>query len=485
MRFAKMALLGLTALTGSAGSQGSLEDQCRSTEVAVPASCGCTVRKAQEAGVGAEQLAALFKDDGASAGVDQATYSRFWMIKTQCIGEAGLAGLGITPGNPLPGASAPRAPAPAAAAVAPDPRPSAPTAPQRKVRFAQETAKLRFTYDFPDEVAALPGMGAYLDKDRIAAFARASSDARGFRLTSHLDKQEHDVWWVVTGRAGRLVSLTRAVAANEGGAHPNRDSSSLLWDAEAGKPVTLDEIFPGGAFAAQMRGPYCNALEDERVRRTGQQPEERYFNVRCPPFSKLAITYKDGKWLFHAPPYVAGSYAEGDYLIELAPTPDLVAAAAPEYRGVFGAPSGKVAPDIAARIGGIELEPPHFAAGTDCVAEAFRLAGEAGEPSYFEDYQALVKRSPERIFAHGGPLGGDDWRGGILLDGTFLRVEEAGFDWRKDVKRYRGSGIEVVIDLDTSYTRVSEGKWGVGTLIVTAPAGVARIPIVYQSWQCT
>lgn len=95
---------------GALASQGpddaALEAACRATEMTAPDSCPCTIEKARGAGLENAELASLFKDDGHSQPVDQAKYGRFWQVKSQCIADATMAAMGISPGNPLPGVPA-------------------------------------------------------------------------------------------------------------------------------------------------------------------------------------------------------------------------------------------------------------------------------------------------------------------------------------------------------------------------------------------
>ena len=105
-----------------------LEAACRATEVTEPDSCACTISKAREFGISDAALASLFKDDGHSQPVDQATYGSFWQVKAQCIADTTMARMGITPGNPLPGVPAHMRPG--------QPLGGAPAAPQQSARPA-------------------------------------------------------------------------------------------------------------------------------------------------------------------------------------------------------------------------------------------------------------------------------------------------------------------------------------------------------------
>ncbi|MFZ5748098.1 MAG: hypothetical protein ACOY45_10655 [Pseudomonadota bacterium] len=82
----------------------SLEAMCRKNEISVPESCGCTVERTRKAGIADGDLVSLFRDDGRRQPVAQATYNRFWEVKTQCVTEAVNAKFGIPtrPGAPVP-----------------------------------------------------------------------------------------------------------------------------------------------------------------------------------------------------------------------------------------------------------------------------------------------------------------------------------------------------------------------------------------------
>jgi len=128
-------LISATAADGSQGNNdAALEKQCRATEVAVPDSCGCTIQKARSVGVTDRELAALFKDDAQSSPIDQAQYSRYWQVKTQCLMTATMASL------PKPGMP-PAASYPAPMAV---PAYSPPASPG-----AQQAARRRSSYPIP------------------------------------------------------------------------------------------------------------------------------------------------------------------------------------------------------------------------------------------------------------------------------------------------------------------------------------------------
>ncbi|MEM6586445.1 MAG: hypothetical protein AAF692_11885, partial [Pseudomonadota bacterium] len=139
--------LGLSALAAwpshsQSSNSAALEAACRATEVTMPDSCPCTITKARGANISDAQLASLFKDDGHSNPVPQATYSAFWQVKSQCIADTMMASLGVSSGNPLPGVpehmrpKMPPQPSVAPPAAPPVPPRAQPTPPSRTAAAA-------------------------------------------------------------------------------------------------------------------------------------------------------------------------------------------------------------------------------------------------------------------------------------------------------------------------------------------------------------
>lgn len=101
----RIALAGFCLLVAAstlhADGDDSLVQLCRQHELAVPASCACTVAQARSQGVKESDLRSLLTDDGKKRPVSESTYVAFWQLKTKCIGEATMAGL-PKPGTGLP-----------------------------------------------------------------------------------------------------------------------------------------------------------------------------------------------------------------------------------------------------------------------------------------------------------------------------------------------------------------------------------------------
>lgn len=131
--------VGSVAIAQSGGSDAELERLCRTTEVAVPDSCACTITAARAANVSDDQMASLFADDGHSNPVDQAAYGRFWLAKADCIAKTTIAGLQMPGGAALTPPSFPANPPPA-----PTPRTNQPPPSQRTANPAATQSSLPF-----------------------------------------------------------------------------------------------------------------------------------------------------------------------------------------------------------------------------------------------------------------------------------------------------------------------------------------------------
>jgi Deacetylase PdaC len=202
---------------------------------------------------------------------------------------------------------------------------------------------LDFRYSFPTIVGNYPALLARLRKDQVTSYADGLEMARldaEARKGQDFPFNRNEFWrdWTVTGNAFPLVSLLSQTEAFTGGAHPNHVSSALLWDEKSDAQVDFDALFGGPAkLWKQIQPDYCRKLGAEQRRRN-------MGSVGCPERKDLTIVPVDSDFDFHfdtlriiADPYVAGSYAEGFYVVSLPVTHELIAALEPQYRDSFEA----------------------------------------------------------------------------------------------------------------------------------------------------
>jgi hypothetical protein len=206
----------------------------------------------------------------------------------------------------------------------------------------ERTALLDFRYDWPAEAEAIPGLSAELRRRMAAAHAEALSGARETHDDSgaaHVPfyREMYDKVWRVEGGNARFLSLTADNHVDQNGAHPNRAFDALIWDRARGRAISAAALL-GPAALARMSPRFCAAL-NTAVAARGAEPPARY-----PPLAEqvLAFADRDHDGRFDAlhvliAPYVAASYADGSFVVDVAFAPDDLTALAPADRAAFEA----------------------------------------------------------------------------------------------------------------------------------------------------
>lgn len=238
-----------------------------------------------------------------------------------------------------------------AAAETPAPPPSLPAPAPDKVAFEdnakQGEATRNFAYAWPAEVSALPQLAAQLTADRDKLLAEQKADWEGsLREFEGSDcvgcvNRDYAMEWQVVANLTRYLSLSGAWNAYTGGAHGNYAWRALVWDREADKGFEPEAMFTSpAALQGALGDAWCTALKGARVRK-GMAPEDADGIFPCPPIEDLTVLVgsSDRKSFNRigliAAPYVAGSYAEGEYEVTLPVTPKVLAAVKPEYKAAF------------------------------------------------------------------------------------------------------------------------------------------------------
>lgn len=235
-----------------------------------------------------------------------------------------------------------------AAAPATATKPAEPAA--KAFVYDEKNDLLDYHFEWSAEAAAVPELVARfkadLDKDKAKLLASAKEDK------AYRDKQDYpfnqyssSTKYETAGQSDRLLSLTINVGAYTGGAHGNYGTNALLWDRQAKKEIKIADLFTEQSNMSRLLiQRWCDALNRAREEKRGEPVGGGGMFDDCPPLSDIAIvpTDKDKNGRFErliltASPYVAGSYAEGSYEIDLAATPDLVAGLKADYRPSFEA----------------------------------------------------------------------------------------------------------------------------------------------------
>ena len=222
-------------------------------------------------------------------------------------------------------------------------------APAADVLREEQTPLLHFRYGWPAAAGQSPRLRAELRRQLAAARRWALGHAvEGRRMARRNGfdyiQQDYDQVWETAGSSAQLLSLTSSTFALTGGAHGNMSDSALLWDRADDRAVEARNLL--GAGLGGMAPRFCAELDRQRAERrdapVAADPDDP-FN-RCPPLAEqvLAPADTDGNGRFETlrvmlPPYVAGPYVEGEYVVDVAFDPGDLAAVPDRYRPAFEA----------------------------------------------------------------------------------------------------------------------------------------------------
>jgi uncharacterized protein DUF3298 len=204
-----------------------------------------------------------------------------------------------------------------------------------------------------DKIKADPALEAdclsegkrWAEKNRAEAETSRQQDPVMFRDGAWSFERKYDIRSVV---GGHYVSIVRSDYMNTGGAHPNSDVNTILWDATAKKRISVRPFFTetadGGPTLKAMQTAIIASLKAEKKRRDVEETTEMdwYKGVEAKLLKIGAVTLapsteanKSSGLTFHYPPYAVGPYAEGGY-VAFVPWDKLKPYLTPEGAAIFG-----------------------------------------------------------------------------------------------------------------------------------------------------
>jgi hypothetical protein len=218
------------------------------------------------------------------------------------------------------------------------------------VSIASKDPLLEFDYSWSAEAAAVPALDRRFRSDSAkqkrdaTGTAREDREARrkiGAGWNPHFFSRK----WTTAGSSPRLLSLEAETGAYTGGAHGNSGTTALLWDRRLGRETSIDTLLARRDWwTGAIRQPFCTLLDRERSKRRGQPVKRTDMFGDCPAWNDLTATLEDkdhDRRFDHvrvtADAYVAGPYAEGDYVISLPISATMISRLKPEYRSSFEA----------------------------------------------------------------------------------------------------------------------------------------------------
>lgn len=232
----------------------------------------------------------------------------------------------------------------AAPALAAAPRPI----PASDLLVRQSSPAIDWRWRIAPEAATAPALLAAMRSDALKAAATAKADAardaveagkQGFPFRRYESLAD----WSLAADTPHLLALAGENYSFTGGAHGNTGYAVRIWDKTARQSIAFDALFSDWPRARKLLEPaFCKALAEEQARRLGAPPTSD-MNA-CPKLAEQPIVPFAG----HAPvarqfrvlvaPYVAGSYAEGSYLITMVWPEAVKLLVKPAYRSdLFGA----------------------------------------------------------------------------------------------------------------------------------------------------
>lgn len=167
----------------------------------------------------------------------------------------------------------------------------------------------------------------WIEKNATDAAAARKLDPVLFRNGTWSFERRYSVRSTVDGH---YVSIVRSDYMDTGGAHPNSDVDTILWDAVAKKRISIRPFFTetadsGPTMTAMLKGVIASLRIEKNKRDATETANAQWFRNLEPKLLKIgAVTLapsteagKSSGLTFHYPPHAVGPYAEGQYVIFL------------------------------------------------------------------------------------------------------------------------------------------------------------------------
>ena len=237
-------------------------------------------------------------------------------------------------------------------ALAADPKPDA----------AIKNKNIEANVFLDDKIKADPALAAdcltegkaWAEKGRADADKERKQDPQMFRNGAWSMERKYETRSVVDGH---YVSVVRSDYMDTGGAHPNTDVNTILWDSTEKKRISirpfLTETADNGPTLKAMEKAVIAALNAEKKKRdTSETATAEWYKDLKPSLLKIGavtlapstVSGKSSGLTFHYPPYAVGPYTEGDY-VAFVPWETLKSYLTPEGTKIFGGARPKVDED--------------------------------------------------------------------------------------------------------------------------------------------
>jgi uncharacterized protein DUF3298 len=186
---------------------------------------------------------------------------------------------------------------------------------------------------------------AWAAKNSADADKERKQDPQMFRNGAWSMERKYEVRSVVDSH---YVSIVRSDYMDTGGAHPNSDANTVLWDRTQKKRISIRPFFTetadNGPTMTAMRKAVIASLNIEKKKRDTSDTataewykdvEPRLLKIGAVTLAPSAEAGKSSGLTFHYPPYAVGPYAEGEY-VAFVPWETLKPYLTPEGLRIFG-----------------------------------------------------------------------------------------------------------------------------------------------------
>jgi hypothetical protein len=204
-----------------------------------------------------------------------------------------------------------------------------------------------------DKIKADPALSAdclaegkkWVDKNAAEAEASRKQDPAMFRNGAWAFERKYAVRSVV---GGLYVSIVRSDYMDTGGAHPNSDVDTILWDTTQKKRISIRPFFTetadNGPTMQAMRKAVIASLNIEKKKRDSCETataewckgvEPKLLKIGAVTLAPSTEGGESSGLTFHYQPYAVGPYAEGEY-VAFVPWETLKSYLTPEGMKIFG-----------------------------------------------------------------------------------------------------------------------------------------------------
>ena len=183
-----------------------------------------------------------------------------------------------------------------------------------------------------DKIKADPALSAdclaegrkWIDKNAAEAAASLKQDPQAFRDGAWTMERKYETRSVVDRH---YVSIVRSDYTDTGGAHPNRDVDTILWDTAAKKRISIRPFFTetadnGPTMKALVKAVIASLNVEKKKRDSTETATAEWYQGLEPKLLKIgAVTLapsslqgKSSGLTFHYPPDAVGPFVEGEYV---------------------------------------------------------------------------------------------------------------------------------------------------------------------------